>query len=238
MIPASFPPIWKVLIILLFAIAETETSQTSARPSHSVNQLNTLEVYRLDERHVSDLNHTDPTTTFGPISTLDVDLAHKITNADAIGMNTPATITKVSFVTRTAYDLDKQPPTDVIVGGVVATVAIIGLFVVIGLCVRRRRTPRASLRDTERPISPLAIDPTPQNIGLHAQGDKMIASHHTQITSPDSPLGAGVRPMFGSPLQSIGQGTDVFVSYPPVYETLGHETQVHEIGSSSIRRNG
>ncbi|KAJ4015546.1 hypothetical protein NW752_007005 [Fusarium irregulare] len=224
--------------MLLFAIAETETSQTSARPSHSVNQLNTLEVYRLDERHVSDLNHTDPTTTFGPISTLDVDLAHKTTNADAIGMDTPATITKLSFVTHPAYDLDKQPPTDVIVGGVVATVAIIGLFVVIGLCVRRRRTPRASLQDTECPINPLVINSTPQNIDPHARGDKIIASYHTRTTSPISPLRSNVRPMFKSPLSSMDQGTHMFVSPPPVYETTAHEAQIYEIGSPSIRRNG
>ena len=85
---------------------------------------------------------------------------------------------------------------------------------------------------------PMIIDPTHENIGVHAQGGKSIAAHHTQITSLNSLLGADARPMFRSPLQSIGQGIDMFVTYPPVYETLGHETQVHEISGASIKKNG
>lgn len=237
MILASFLPPWMVFIIILFAIAETETSQTSARPSDFVNRLNILEVYRLHQRHVSNLNGTDPTETSAPASTLDVVLAHKTVSPDVTDMDTPATITKVSFVTHTASDWDKESPTDVIVGGVVATVSIIGLVMVIGICVLRRRKPKALLRDTERPINPLAITPTPQNIGLHAQGDKIIAAHHTQITSPISPLGPEVRPIFRSPLPLIGQGTQMFFSPPPVYGTPSHEAQIHEMGSSPIRRD-
>ncbi|RFN43334.1 hypothetical protein FIE12Z_12424 [Fusarium flagelliforme] len=237
MILASFLPPWIVFIIILFAIAETGTSQTSARPSDFVNQLNILEVYRLHQRHVSDLNRTDSTETFAPASTLDVVLAHETVSADFTDMDTPATITKVSFVTHTASDWDKESPTDVIVGGVVAAVSIIGLVMVIGICALRRRKPKASLRDTERHINPLVVNLTPQNIGLHAQDDKIIASHHTQITSPISPLGPDVRPMFRSHLPLIGQGTQMFFSPPPVYETPNHEAQIHEMGSSSIRRD-
>ncbi|KAI1058730.1 hypothetical protein LB507_004160 [Fusarium sp. FIESC RH6] len=229
---------WKVFIIILFAIAETGASQALARLSHSVDRPSILDVYRLHQRHVSDFNRTDPSAISGPTSTLDVGLAHNTTSADVPDMDTPATITKVSFVTQSASDWDKESPAEVIVGGVVASVAIIGLFIVIGLCIRRRRKPKGSVRDTECPINPLVIDPTPQDIDLHAQGDKVIASHHTQITSPISPLRSDVRPMFRSPLSSTGQGTHVFVSPPPVYETTAHEAQIHEIGSSSLRRNG
>jgi hypothetical protein len=77
MILASFLPPWIVFIIILFAIAETGTSQTSARPSDFVNRLNILEVYRLHQRHISDMNRTDPTEMFAPASTLDVVLAHE-----------------------------------------------------------------------------------------------------------------------------------------------------------------
>ncbi|CAG7565397.1 unnamed protein product [Fusarium equiseti] len=159
------------------------------------------------------MNRTDPTEIFAPASTLNVVLAHETASADVIDMDTPATITKVFFVTHTASDWDKEPPTDAIVGGVVATASIIGLVMVIGICALRRRKPKASLRDTEHPITPLAINPTPQDIGLHAQGDKIIASYHTQTTLPTSPLGPDVTPIFRPPLPLTGQGTRSDKSY-------------------------
>ena len=122
-----------VFIIILFAIVETETGQTSARPSHSLNWLYTLEVYRLHQRHVSDLNRTDPAGIFGPTRTLGVDLAHKTASADVIDLDTPATITKVSFTINIASSRDKERPIHIIVSGVVAIITVIGLVMVISI---------------------------------------------------------------------------------------------------------
>ena len=132
MISASFLLSGMVFIIILFAIAKTETGQTSARPPQSLNRLNTLEVYRLHQRHVSDLNRTDPAGIFGTTSTLGVDLAHKTASADVIDLDTPATITKVSFTINIASNRDKESPTHIIFSGIVAVVTVIGLVIVIG----------------------------------------------------------------------------------------------------------
>ncbi|KAJ4135324.1 hypothetical protein NW768_004950 [Fusarium equiseti] len=175
-------------------------------------------------------------TTFAPTTTSDATLAYKTVSTDGTHMGTPGTVTKVAFVTHTASDWDKESPTELIVGGVVATVTIIGL-VLLGICALQRRRLKASLRDTERPINPLVMSSTPQNIGLHEQGDKMIASHHTQITSPSLLPGSDGRPMLRSPLPPTGQGTHMLFSPPPVYETLGHEAQIYEIGNSSMSRS-
>ena len=139
---------WKVFIITLFAIAGTGASQASARLPNSVDRPSILDVYRLHQRHVSDFNRTDPSAISGPTSTLDGGLAYNTASADVPDMDTPATVTKVSFVTQSGSDWDKESPTEVIIGGVVASVAIIGLFIAIGLCIRRRRKPKGSVRDT------------------------------------------------------------------------------------------
>ncbi|SPJ75458.1 uncharacterized protein FTOL_05189 [Fusarium torulosum] len=152
--------------------------------------------------------------------------------ADATNTAEPTTVKKASATTTTNSDDNAATPTETIVGGIVAAVAIIGLVILGIFALRRRKT---KIRDTESPVNQPAMGFTHQSINPTIHDNKMVPSHHMQPVSPVSPLGPDGRQFaFGPNSVSTGRRGQMSFSLPPIYETAQCEVRVHEIADSSV----